>query len=316
MNNSRNIYNQLRTSSYTTREFMARVSLILDTDPYFIPGYLEHFWIAQRDNDARFKNTLLVHCKKIVDSIFNDVSIQADIIERWSVLEQEALRDLVLIFLKSNPSWFEKMKFQAQLLSIDVKFPVKNVTWNGSSGYLKKELSIGNLATLQKEVKNLEPYWWGVDRERNKISYHQDTSTIALRFLPSYNTLYTPVDGVHESIPSIFIDRMPHIHEAVLSFVKDRDLALGRVALVRMKPQGHSYRHYDNEEYLIDRNRFHLVLQAGDKNILSSGSDEVYASQGELWYFNNHVMHRTHNQSDTERIHLIFDGYPLAKLDK
>jgi len=312
MNNTRNTYNQLLTSAHSTREFMARVSLILDTDPYFIPGYLEHLWIAKRDGDTQLKYALLRHCKKIVDKLFNDASLRADIIEKWSLLEKEALHELISMFLVSNPSWFETIKFRAQLLSLDTKFPIKNVTWSNSNGYLTKELSVKNLVNIQKEIKNLPPYWWGIDSDRGRISSHQDTSTIALRYLPAHNVPYTPADRVHESIPSVFIQRMPHVHETVLLFAKEKNLALGRVAIVRMKPYGQSYRHYDYEEYLQGRNRYHLVIQAGTQNTLSAGTDTVNAAPGEVWYFNNHVMHRAHNRSNTERIHVIFDGYPLA----
>jgi hypothetical protein len=45
----------------------------------------------------------------------------------------------------------------------------------------------------------------------------------------------------------------------------------------------------------------------------SPGNNRFNVKPGELWFFDNKVMHRAVNPSDTPRVHIIFDGYPLVK---
>ena len=68
------------------------------------------------------------------------------------------------------------------------------------------------------------------------------------------------------------------------------------------------------EDYLKNRKRYHLVVSCGENNVLSSGIDTATAHEGEVWFFDNKVMHRAHNKSNQPRTHIIFDGYPLDEL--
>ena len=66
--------------------------------------------------------------------------------------------------------------------------------------------------------------------------------------------------------------------------------------------------------YLKERDRYHLVLSCGERNLLESGNNRFNVKPGELWFFDNKVMHRAANLSDAPRVHIIFDGYGLGKL--
>ena len=79
-----------------------------------------------------------------------------------------------------------------------------------------------------------------------------------------------------------------------------------------MKPWGQAYRHHDSYIELEGRGCFHLVLSCGENDLLSSGNEDVIVNEGELWFFDNKVMHRAYNGSSELRTHVIFDGYPLG----
>jgi hypothetical protein len=143
------------------------------------------------------------------------------------------------------------------------------------------------------------------------ISHHQDTHAIVLRSLPTRAVEYTPVDGVHESEVTPFAKLCPLTHAWVLEWAQKLNIGLGRVALVKMAPFSQAYRHFDGEPFLVGRKRYHLVIACGERNIIESGDDVADARPGELWFYDNAVMHRSHNQSAIPRIHLIFDGWPL-----
>lgn len=125
---------------------------------------------------------------------------------------------------------------------------------------------------------------------------------------------YQPVDGIHESEEVFFSRQYPKTNALVTALAHELGLALGRVVLVRLPAHSQVYRHYDDEAYLQERDRYHLVLSCGDRNLLESGNNRFNVKPGELWFFDNKVMHRAVNPSDTPRVHIIFDGYPLGKL--
>lgn len=311
---SRHQYNKLLTSALFNREFIARLSIILDNDPYFMPGYLEHIWYAEADNDLRTRYAILVQAEKYINELFFNSTKRAQILQNWSDIEKEALYELIRLRRMSTGSYLKKLKLFAQAALVDSYFPLQTKLAERTGTFLRctETLPENKLADVQAEIAGLAPYWWGIDRARSHIVHHQHTRAIALRFLPKHSIQYSAVDGVHESVPSVFVKRFPVLHGLILKFAEEHKLALGRVAIVAMQPYRQSYRHYDSEEYLKGRNRYHLVVQAGDKNLLSSGTDECYAKEGEVWFFDNHVMHRAHNKSPKERIHVIFDGHPIA----
>lgn len=310
---SRHQYNNLLVSAMTNREFIARLSIILDNDPYFTPAYLEHIWFAEADKDVRTRSALLALAEKNITELFLNSTKRARVLQNWSEVEKNALQKLLYLRRVSTNSYVKKIKIHSLESLVDSYFPLLTNVADRSGTFLRLVDTLDNehVSEVKKEVAGLNPYWWGIDRERGHIVHHQHTKAIALRFLPKYSIRYNPVDGVHESITSVFIKRFPVIHNLILTFAEENHLALGRVAIVAMQPHRQSYRHYDSEEYLKGRNRYHLVVQAGRNNLLSSGTDECYAKEGEIWFFDNHVMHRAHNDTPKERIHVIFDGHPL-----
>lgn len=85
---------------------------------------------------------------------------------------------------------------------------------------------------------------------------------------------------------------------------------LGRANLVALQPGCKVFPHIDIGEYYRIRDRFHLVLKSSEGSPLSTENETVVMQEGELWVFNNKARHWAENQSDEQRIHLIFDVLP------
>lgn len=83
---------------------------------------------------------------------------------------------------------------------------------------------------------------------------------------------------------------------------------LGRAFINKIKPQGRIYRHADTPEHANYYSRFHIVLQSEPGVRFMCGDEEVYMAPGEVWWFNNALEHEVINNSDADRIHLIFDA--------
>jgi hypothetical protein len=150
-----------------------------------------------------------------------------------------------------------------------------------------------------------------VDTSRQtKVREQRETEAIYLR---SAVKPYPPgVEGrdVHESRQTKMYARFPAITSWLETFVARIGGQPGRATIVRLRPFGHVYRHFDRGEYYKPRDRYHLVLQSDKGSILQCEDEEVRMQEGEPWWFNNKKQHEAHNQSEQPRIHMIFDVLP------
>lgn len=174
-----------------------------------------------------------------------------------------------------------------------------------SNFYLLRQ-SLNILPFVNELFENIN--LWSVDTDRqDKIFVQAETQTIYLRkaVLSSADSLITC--DIHKSAVTENAVRFPLILGWVNRFCEEVSGKLGRVLIVRLKPNGRVYRHIDSGEYYRVRDRFHLVLQSEVGSIFICEEEKVVMREGELWWFNNKKRHEVINPSDSWRTHLIFD---------
>lgn len=82
----------------------------------------------------------------------------------------------------------------------------------------------------------------------------------------------------------------------------------GRAVVAHLSPDGRIYPHTDDSLYWLMRDRYHLVVKAGEKGTwFRAGDEEAHMRQGELWWFDPTVEHEAHNVSGETRIHFVID---------
>ena len=88
-----------------------------------------------------------------------------------------------------------------------------------------------------------------------------------------------------------------------------------RILLTKLKPNGDIPSHIDYKwRSLFLTKRVHLPIFTSDKVIFYCGNDSKLLKEGELWEINNiQKRHGVKNNSNSDRIHLIFDYYPFSK---
>ena len=283
--------------------FLERLSLLLEHDPYFLPAYLEHLLRAKERGDVVLERQLRTSTKQAIARLFEDRSARASIQTHWTPLELALVNELFIYLIKQERVWSERVVLRSQKYVFESFLNFKTTTSPSSDTFLRCITTI-TPDTIREEVTSAHPGWWNIATDRSKIDHHQHTHSIALRGRADE---ISPVDG-HESFVTDAVQRFPKTHQAILDFASQHNLRLGRVAIVRLAPGHQAYRHYDSEPHLVGRNRYHLVVSSGKNNILSSGTDLVRAKPGEIWFFDNKVMHRAFNDSTIPRIHVIFDG--------
>lgn len=95
-------------------------------------------------------------------------------------------------------------------------------------------------------------------------------------------------------------------------------LHLGRVMLTRLAPGIQIPPHSDVIEPAIKAfplrprpwdyyNRYHIVVDSAPGVEFTCGDEVVYMAPGEVWWFNNRLVHSVVNNSAEDRVHLIID---------
>jgi aspartyl/asparaginyl beta-hydroxylase (cupin superfamily) len=70
--------------------------------------------------------------------------------------------------------------------------------------------------------------------------------------------------------------------------------------------------HTDKGDYLSTVRRFHIPIITNDLVSYTVNGERVHMKQGECWEINNLKSHSVLNESDTDRVHLLIDIFPIA----
>jgi hypothetical protein len=70
------------------------------------------------------------------------------------------------------------------------------------------------------------------------------------------------------------------------------------------------YPHFDRGLYYLIRDRYHAVIKSPAGSRFQCGDQISTWHTGQVWWFNNHLVHQAFNDGSDERIHVIFDVLP------
>ncbi|AYQ26859.1 MULTISPECIES: aspartyl/asparaginyl beta-hydroxylase domain-containing protein [unclassified Polaromonas] len=315
VNSSRGIFEDFLCQSLYEPELLRNVAILLDQDPYFMRGHLEVLWSTQKKGHQDLHAEVLHTALSRAAELFRGNELQLDNLAHWTLSDFESLREVLSMGLKAKElSLWRRVGIFRQLRGLSRVTRSMPPEGLGEQKYLVLQKTV-NVQEIAAEVNGIAPYWWGLHTHRQEdLHEHRHTQSIVVRSRKVHDRQYQPVDGIHESEETAFSRQYPKVNALVSTLAHELGLALGRVVLVRLSAHGQVYRHYDDEEYLQERDRYHLVLSCGESNVLESGNNRFNVKPGELWFFDNKVMHRSSNPSGMPRTHIIFDGYPLSKM--
>jgi len=156
------------------------------------------------------------------------------------------------------------------------------------------------------------PGLWGqiTTRQDTPGSPHKDTQCIFLRW-PADQSIWAAFhDLTSEDYPAAKV-LAPAVSDLVWDVVVNRlplpGGQLGRVILTKLKPGGVITPHFDQGPYADKYDRFHVVLSAGEGNVITVGGQDFTPSSGDLFWFYHKLVHSYRNESDQPRLHLILD---------
>jgi Aspartyl/Asparaginyl beta-hydroxylase len=154
-------------------------------------------------------------------------------------------------------------------------------------------------------------YAWNFNTSRqDRIPVQKHTNSIFLAGAVDRPDLH--VNENQESCLTKLAPLFPKTVSFLSGFAQEMNASLSRAAIVRLQPRSQVYLHVDFGSYYLIRDRYHLVLESATGSVLCSGNEKIRMRPGELWWFNNKQYHSSFNDSDSWRIHLIFDLLPTA----
>jgi quercetin dioxygenase-like cupin family protein len=113
-------------------------------------------------------------------------------------------------------------------------------------------------------------------------------------------------------LPGMFmvdsIDQFPNTQKFLIWFINEYQGEIGRVMLYNLPPKLSVGEHSDKGIYFKDKDRFHVVISGKYIYTTNRNNKEQY-NEGDLWWFNNKVLHKSYNNGTIVKISLVFDVY-------
>lgn len=160
-----------------------------------------------------------------------------------------------------------------------------------------------DVSMILKEV-SVDPTHWEIDKRRQiVIPVHEHTETIHLikeKLDPNSNN--KDLRHTHLYEPAPVIKHYPETLKIVKSFFP---VGLSRTYLIKLKAGKRVLPHYDGGDYYEIRNRYHLAVTGSYEYTV--GDETEYIVPGMLFWFDNQQMHSAFNNTEEDRISVVFD---------
>lgn len=161
-----------------------------------------------------------------------------------------------------------------------------------------------------QEIAAVDNAWGQSTGRQQKIEVQREALAIPLRGLRASALAGRKRRDVHESRWTTCSAQYPKACRFLEETAAELSGLLSRAKIVCLPAGQRVYPHIDRGEYYRVRGRYHLVLRSAAGSWLKAGDEEVRMREGELWWFDNNVLHEAHNDGDQDRIHMIFDLLP------
>ena len=179
--------------------------------------------------------------------------------------------------------------------------------------YFRLEQDQIPIASILEELKQ-HPEAWAAQRGRQKIKVQREALSIPIRGLRKSKIAGRKRRDVHESRYTTISKQFPAVVDFILQWAEQKNAKIARAKIVKLIPGKRVYPHTDRGEYYAIRDRYHLVLQSTG-SWMRAGDEEVRMHLGQLWWFDNKAVHEAINDSDQDRVHLIFDLEPRHSME-
>jgi hypothetical protein len=205
---------------------------------------------------------------------------------------------------------FYALSHSGQLYALRRSRPVAGALSN-SYRFFRLVRTISNLPEIASEIASDPHLWFAATGRQANISVQRETNSIPLRSAVRTNCEH--INDSHTSETTPLASHFPATMYFLNQFAATARGELSRAMIVRLAPSGRVYAHVDDGEYYRIRDRYHLVVSSPGGSSMISGGESVVMKEGELWWFDNKVVHESLNSSPQWRVHIIFDLLPYQR---
>lgn len=167
-----------------------------------------------------------------------------------------------------------------------------------------------DISQILVELEQNPEAWYSQRGRQASCPAQTETLSIPLRGLCRSKICGRRRRDVHESRNTNLSKHFPFTMGLIKRLAQELEGTPARAKLAYLGPGSKVEQHIDRGDYYRQHDRYHLALQTAPGNYLTAGGEQVELKAGELWWFNNQVLHKASNASTEPRIHLIFDVCP------
>jgi mannose-6-phosphate isomerase-like protein (cupin superfamily) len=147
---------------------------------------------------------------------------------------------------------------------------------------------------------------WAVNTSRQRLKEHVHTETISLvqgyETVPDPKSKYKDARNSHAYRPTSLYEHYPETLKTLKTFFP---VGLSRIAIIKLKAGKRVFPHFDHGRYYEARNRYHLVVTGSYEYTVGDETEQILP--GMLFWFDNQQTHSAFNNSEEDRISVIFD---------
>lgn len=164
---------------------------------------------------------------------------------------------------------------------------------------------------LKSIEKNPDLWKEHTERQMYEGGAHAETESIFIRWAEDKSIHSAFNDLVATDYPALAkLPEVKPLFQGLGQAIKGE--VLGRILIVKLKPNGMVLPHVDEGIYADYYERFHLSLQSDKSNYFYVGVPESHGEflcmrPGQTYWFNHKKTHWVYNGSETDRLHLIID---------
>lgn len=169
-------------------------------------------------------------------------------------------------------------------------------------------MGLYDVTNIKNKVNLLTEIDWLKYTERQEV-YEAHRQTLCIPILFDIN--YLNKMGEKTDYYNLFQYEIQSINEYV-NKQKNKNGQIIRFEIVKMPAKTKIPTHKDNSPSLVEHSRIHLPIQTAEQVFFKINEEEKNLKEGEMWEINNVDMHSVTNNSDIDRIHIIFDWKEIA----
>tara|TARA_R110002074_G_scaffold109569_1_gene236208 strand:+ start:174 stop:740 length:567 start_codon:yes stop_codon:yes gene_type:complete len=156
-----------------------------------------------------------------------------------------------------------------------------------------------------KKILDENNHLWDIDESRQKnFAVHKKTKSIILIWTDNNNKFDKKINNNLITLFNPFIDDL--LNKLKQKFNYDNYCIL-KLVFVKLLPHSDILPHIDGDKMIRLPNRIHIPIISNSDVITNINDKQFYMKPGNIYNFNNTLIHGINNKSDICRVHCIID---------